>query len=87
MKSFSDDDNFKVKKILHEHFIKIIRRSQGENTKFKGTDYKSPYSEMAVLSGSLSALSCRRLPIIPGAKLMQLYINIYTVNYGLRISF
>lgn len=50
--------------------------SQGKNT--KGTDYKSPHSVMAVLWRSLSALSCRRLPIIPGAKLMRLSINIYT---------
>lgn len=53
--------------------IKLIRRIQDENT--KGTDYKSFHSEMAVLSGALSALSCHRLPIIPGAKLLQLFIN------------
>lgn len=76
--SFNDDCFYFYRlKNLHEHFdIKIYRRSQGKNT--KGTDYKSPHSVMAVLWRSLSALSCRRLPIIPGAKLMQLSINIYT---------
>lgn len=76
--SFNDDYFYFYRlKNLHEHFdIKIYRKSQGKNT--KGTDYKSPHSVMAVLWRSLSALSCRRLPIIPGAKLMQLSINIYT---------
>lgn len=76
--SFNDDCFYFYRfKNEHEHFdIKIYRNSQGKNT--KGTDYKSPHSVMAVLWRSLSALSCRRLPIIPGAKLTQLSINIYT---------
>lgn len=78
--SFNDDYFYFYRlKNLHEHFdIKIYRRSQGKNT--KGTDYKSPHSVMAVLWRSLSGghYGGRRLPIIPGAKLMQLSINIYT---------
>lgn len=78
--SFNDDCFYFYRlKNLHEHFdIKIYRKSQGKNT--KGTDYKSPHSVMAVLWRSLSALSCRRLPIIPGAKLKQLSINTYILT-------